>query len=69
MLLKQKRDGSIQGRHGGADEYKKRVYMIKGVTSFPTIAIESVMHICTIEAQEGRDVTTVDIPGPAYMLI
>ena len=34
--------------------------------SSPTVAIESVMLSCVIDAMEGRDVATVDIPG-AFM--
>jgi hypothetical protein len=32
----------------------------------PTVAIELVMLSCVIDAKEGRDVATVDIPG-AFM--
>ena len=40
--------------------------MTKSETTSPTVAIESVMISCTIDAMEGRDVATVDIPG-AFM--
>ena len=40
--------------------------MAKEDASSPTVAIESLMLSCVIDAEEGRDVGTVDIPG-AFM--
>jgi hypothetical protein len=65
MFLKEKRCGTIKGR-GCADGRKQREYTSKDETSSPTVAIESVMLSCTIDAKEGRDVATADIPG-AFM--
>lgn len=65
MFLKQKRCGRIKGR-GCADGRKQRLYTLKEDASAPTVAIESVMLACTIDAKEGRDVAVVDIPG-AFM--
>lgn len=65
MFLKQKKSGKIKGR-GCADGRKQRAYISKEDASSPTVAIESVMISCTIDAMEGRDVGTVDIPG-AFM--
>jgi hypothetical protein len=65
MFLKKKRTGSIKGR-GCADGRKQRAYTAKEDTSLPTVAIESVMPSCLIDAKEHRYVTTVDIPG-AFM--
>jgi hypothetical protein len=65
MFLKEKRCGLIKGR-GCADGRKQRDYLTKEETSSPTVAIESVMLSCTIDAKEKRDVATVDIPG-AFM--
>ena len=65
MFLKQKRNGIIKGR-GCADGRKQRAHTTKEEASSPTVAIESVMLSCTIDAKEGRDVATVDIPG-AFM--
>ena len=42
------------------------MYTKKEDASAPTVAIESVMLSCIIDAEEGRDVATVDIPG-AFM--
>jgi hypothetical protein len=65
MFEKRKRCGTIKGR-GCADGRKQREYITKEEASSPTVAIESVMLSCCIEAQENRDVATVDIPG-AFM--
>jgi hypothetical protein len=65
MFLKQKRNGTIKGR-GCADGRKQREYTTKEEASSPTVAIESVMLSCVIDAKEGRDIATVDIPG-AFM--
>ncbi len=65
MFLKKKRCGRIKGR-GCADGRKQRLYTAKEDASSPTVAIESVMLSCVIDAMERRDVATVDIPG-AFM--
>jgi hypothetical protein len=65
MFLKKKRNGVIKGR-GCADGRKQRAYTSKEEASSPTVAIESVMLSCVIDAMERRDVATVDIPG-AFM--
>jgi hypothetical protein len=65
MFLKQKRNGTIKGR-GCADGRKQRQYTTKEEASSPTVAIESVMLSCVLDALEERDVATVDIPG-AFM--
>jgi hypothetical protein len=65
MFLKQKRDGTIKGR-GCADGRKQRAHTTKEEASSPTVAIESVMLSCVIDAKENRDVGTVDLPG-AFM--
>jgi hypothetical protein len=65
MFLKQKRSGKIKGR-GCADGRKQREYLSKEEVSSPTVAIESVLLTCAIDALEHRDVATVDIPG-AFM--
>ena len=65
MFLKQKRSGQIKGR-GCADGRKQCVHTGKEEKTSPTVATESVMLTSTIDAKEGRDVATVDIPG-AFM--
>jgi hypothetical protein len=65
MFLKQKRCGKIKGR-GCADGRKQRLYKTKEEVSSPTVRTESVMLSCVIDATEGRDVATADVPG-AFM--
>jgi hypothetical protein len=65
MFLKEKRCGKIKGRRC-ADGRKQQEYISKHEISSPTVAIESVMLSCTIDAKEECDVTTVDIPS-AFM--
>ena len=65
MFLTQKRTGQIKGR-GCADGRKQRLNTPKDAASSPTVATESVLLSCVIDAKEGRDVATVDIPG-AFM--
>jgi hypothetical protein len=61
MYLTKKRCGRIKAR-GCADGRKQRSYMTKEETSSPTVATESLMLSCAIDARENRDVATVDIP-------
>ena len=65
MYLKQKRCGRIKAR-GCADGRKQRVYKTKDETSSPTVSLEALFLTAAIDAQEGRKVITVDIPG-AFM--
>lgn len=65
MFLKRKRCGMIKAR-GCADGRKQRIYKSKQETSAPTVAVESLMLSCTIDAYENRHVATADVPG-AFM--
>jgi hypothetical protein len=65
MFLKQKRSGEIKSR-GCADSCEQKLYQNKEDSSSPSFAIESVLLTGKIDAEEGRDVATVDIPG-AFM--
>jgi hypothetical protein len=60
MSLKLKQDGNIKGGTitGGN---KQRNYISKEDDSSPTIATESVLLSCIIDAEEHRDVSVVDI--------
>jgi hypothetical protein len=62
MFLKKKRDGKIKGRTvvGGNNQ---RDYTYKEDASSPTIAAESVLLSCIIDAEEERDAAVVDIPN------
>jgi len=42
---------------------KQRDYISKEDASSPTVATESVLLSCINEAEEGRDVTVIDIPN------
>ena len=53
MFLKKKRSGKIKGR-GCADGQKQREHTAKDAASAPTVAIESVMLSCVIDAKEER---------------
>jgi hypothetical protein len=65
MFLKQKRDGNIKGRTVAGGN-KHRDYISKEDDSSSTIATESVLLSCIIDAEEERDVKIVDIPN-AFM--
>jgi hypothetical protein len=62
MFLKEKRDGKIKGRTVAGGN-KQRDYISKEDASSPTIATESVLLSCIIDAEEGRDVAVIDIPN------
>jgi hypothetical protein len=61
MFIKQKQSGQVKGR-GCADGQRQRIYSVKGDVSPPTVATESVLLTCTIDAFEGQDIATVNIP-------
>ena len=62
MFLKKKLCGRIKGR-SCADSRKQRVYISKEESSPPTVTTEGMMLSGILDAMEGRDVATVDIPG------
>jgi hypothetical protein len=65
MFLKEKKNGAIKGR-GCADGRKQREFISKEESSSPTVSTEAVFLTSVIDAREGRDVATVDVPG-AFM--
>ena len=65
MFLKQKRTGQIKGC-GCANGCKQRLHTPKDDASSPTVATESVLLSCIIDAKERCDIATVDILG-AFM--
>ena len=65
MCLKQKRCGRIKAR-GCADGRKQRLHKTKEETSSPTVTTEALFLTSLIDAEEERDIATVDIPG-AFM--
>jgi hypothetical protein len=62
MFLKLKQDGNIKGRTVAGGN-KQRDYISKEDASSPTVATESVLLLCIIDAEEERDVAVVDIPN------
>jgi hypothetical protein len=62
MFLKEKRSGKIKGRTVAGGN-KQRDYISKEDASSPTVATESVLLTCIIDAEEGRDVAVIDIPN------
>jgi hypothetical protein len=65
MFLSKKRCGRIKAR-GCADGRKQRETTKKEDASAPAVSIEAVMLSAVIDAMEGRDAATVDVPG-AFM--
>ena len=62
LFLKEKRSGEIKGRTVAGGN-KQRDYISKEDASSPTVATESVLLTCIIDAEEGRDVAVIDIPN------
>jgi len=62
MFLKEKRDGTTKARTVAGGN-KQRAYINKEDASSPTVATESVLLTCIIDAEEARDVAVIDIPN------
>ena len=63
MFLKLKiGEVKVKGR-GCADGRKHRYWLSKEDTSSPTLSTEGLILLCMIDAMEGWEVATVDIPG------
>jgi len=62
VFLKQKTSGRVKACRC-TDGCKQREYMNKEETSSPTVATESLLLTCIIDAEEEHDVATVDLPG------
>ena len=62
IFLTEKRDGRLKARTV-ANGSVQRKWMEREDTASPTTALESVLLSATIDAKEGRDVATVDIPN------
>ena len=62
MFLTEKRDGSVKGRlvYNGAGT---RSYITKEDSASPTVSTESLFITSAIDAHEGRDVLTADVPN------
>ena len=62
IFLTEKRDGTIKARHC-ANGSTQRQYMDREAVSSPTVSTESTLLTAVIDAHEGRDVATCDIPN------
>eukprot|EP00980_Cylindrotheca_fusiformis_P022076 scaffold8970_cov88-Cylindrotheca_fusiformis.AAC.1 len=62
MFLTEKRDGTIKGRmvYNGKPT---RDWLSREDAASPTASLESVFLTATIDAHEGRDVMTADVPN------
>jgi hypothetical protein len=65
MFLKRTRCGRIK-RRGCAEERPQRAYIPREDATSPTVSTQALFLTCIVDAHEGRDVATVDIPG-AFM--
>ena len=65
MFLKRKRCEKIKGR-GCADGRKQHAYTPKEDATSPTVSSEAMFITAVIDAKEGRDVATCDIPWRLY---
>jgi hypothetical protein len=62
IFLVEKKDGRIKARHC-ANGSTQRQWMSREDVSSPTVSTESTLLTAVIEAEEGRDVATCDIPN------
>ena len=62
MFLKENVDGTIKGRTVAVGN-KQRDFISKEDSSSPTVATESVILSCIIDAEEKRGVAIIDIPN------
>ena len=62
VFMEEKRDGRIKTR-ACANRKKQRIWTDKNNTSSPTVSTEAVLLTAVIDAKEGRDVMTSDIPN------
>ena len=62
IFLREKQDGNIKAR-SCANGSVQREHMTKEEAAAPTVALESVFVIATIDAKEQWKVVTIDIPG------
>ena len=65
MLLTEKRDGTKKGR-AVFDGRATREWLTKEDSASPTATLEGIMLTITIDAYEGRDVMTADVPNAFF---
>ena len=65
-LIKEKRTGEIKGRTC-ANGSKQHLYLKENESvASPTVSLEGLITLLIIDAYEGRDVSSFDVPG-AYL--
>jgi hypothetical protein len=62
IIVERKRDGVLKAQQVAAGN-KQRGYITKEDASPPTVSSEAVMLTCIVDANENREVATVDIPN------
>ncbi len=62
MFLKEKQNGTVKAQ-SYANGSVQRSHVVKEEVVSPTVALESVFVMSTIDARENREVVTIDIPG------
>ena len=66
MFLKLKSDEFTIKVRGCADRKKQRDWISKEDTSSPTVSTEGIMLSFMIDAMEGQEVATTEIPGSFF---
>ena len=62
MFLTEKRDGTIKGRTI-YNAKPTREWLDREDSTSPTVSLESMMMIASIDSKKGRDVLTADVPN------
>ena len=62
LFFVEKRDGTIKGHHC-ANGSTQRSYMEKGESTSPTVSADVILLTAIMDAEEERDVATIDIPN------
>ena len=65
-LIKEKRDGKIKGKTCANGSTQRKYLKDDDSVTFPTVSLEALFVTLVIDAYEGRDIATFDIPG-AYL--
>ena len=62
MLLSEKEDGEVKGRFVGRGDQSQE-FFTKEETASPTVSLDALEVTCTIDAKEGRDIMSTDVPN------
>ena len=66
LFLEEKRLGKIKGRMCANGSTQRSRYE-KGEATSLTVSTDAVLITSAIDAQEGRDIAVIDLPGHFYM--